>query len=158
MQGNGDPRQSRRASIQLRYQASLTRSRSAGTSSIRCLLPKILDRILQMGGTLRDPRVQDRRPPIRPELCPDRDPGRQPRGDRRDPRRPGRARRFAGASRGRPDRPGRHRRRLPRGLLQHDQPAHPGPPQGSLDRRAGPGDGLRHRARPRDRQRPGACR
>ena len=63
------------------------------------LLPKILDRILQMGGTfeIRECRIGA---PVRPKLCPDRHRGRD-REAIGDPRRSGRARRLAGGSRGR---------------------------------------------------------
>ena len=99
------------------------------------LLPKILDRILLMGGIVRDPRVQDRRAAVGPELRADRDPGRRPRDAPGDPGRPGRARRLARASGGRQVVPGRHRRRVPRGFLQHDQPADAGPHARPLGRR-----------------------
>ena len=99
------------------------------------LLPKILDRILQMGGTFEIHECHDRRPAGRPQLRADRRPGRHARDARRDHRRPDRARRLAGPPRGRPGRAGRHRRGLPRGVLQHHQPADPGPARRPLGRR-----------------------
>ena len=39
-------------------------------------------------------------------------------------------------------------------LLQHDEPANPGSPRGPLDRRSRSGDGLRHRAGPAGRHGP----
>ena len=94
------------------------------------LLPKILDRILLMGGTLRDPRVQDRSAPH---------PTRAMRGSRSGPTVTRRSTAILGdlvehgASPMHPEDAtivaGRHRRRVSRGLLQHDQPAHAGPLQ-----------------------------
>ena len=89
------------------------------------------------GRDVRDPRVQDRRPPGRPELRPDRDPGRRP--TRRSTRSSATSSSTAprrSIPRTRTTRPGRHRRRVSRGLLQHDQPADPGPPRRALGRRA----------------------
>ena len=110
------------------------------------LLPKILDRILQMGGKfeIHECRIGVRR--VGPELRPDRHPADTPEmidailGDLVEhgasPVHPGRATRRRPISRG-----------LPRGLLQHHQPANPGAAQRPLDRSARPGDGLRHRGR-----------
>ena len=111
------------------------------------LLPKILDRILQMGGTfeIRECRIGSRRvdPSFARIAIRAADRGRA----RRDPGRPDRAWRLAREPRGREGRGGRHRGGLPRGLLQHDQPADPGPARRPLGRRGRPGDGLRDRRR-----------
>ena len=129
MQGNGDPRQSRRARS-VSVPGVVDEIEVRGPHRRLAALPKILDRILQMGGTLRDPRVQDRRPPSPTRAMP---------GSRSGPTAPEAIDAILGdlvehgASPVHPedaqDRPGRHRRRLPRGLLQHDQPADPGPPR-----------------------------
>ena len=118
------------------------------------LLPKILDRILQMGGTfeIRECKIGVRR--VDPSYARIAIRADTPEaidailGDLVE----------HGASPVHPedaqDRAGRHRRGLPRGLLQHDQPADPGPTPRPLGRRAGPGDGLRDRARSRRRDGP----
>ena len=64
------------------------------------LLPKILDRILLMGGSfeIRECKIGVRR--VRPELRPNRDPGRRPGDAGRNPGRSGRARCLADPSGG----------------------------------------------------------
>ena len=118
------------------------------------LLPKILDRILQMGGTfeIRECRIGARR--VDPSYARIAIRAGSAAGPRRDPRRPGRAWGLPGQPGGRQGRARRHRRGLPRRLLQHDQPADPGPARRPMDRRGRPGDGLRDRGRPGDEDRP----
>ena len=91
------------------------------------LLPKILDRILLMGGyfEIRECKIGVHR--ADPSYA-DRDSGRKPGNTRRHPRRPGRTWRLADSSRKRHDRHRRYRRRVSRRVLQHDQPADPGSP------------------------------
>ncbi len=97
------------------------------------LLPKILDRILLMGGTfeIRECKIGvHRTDPSYARIAIQADTSRDAG---RDPRRSGRARGLADPSRRRHDRRGRYRRRVSRWVLQHDQPGDPGPRQRALD-------------------------
>ena len=119
------------------------------------LLPKVLDEILTRGGSydIKDIRVgqqQDDPSYARIEV-PAPTP---PSGSRRSsppstttgpcPRDAERLR----------HRRGRHGRRVPRRVLQHHQLPHAGPARRRVDRRRGPGDGLRHPGRSRRGRRP----
>ena len=112
------------------------------------ILPKVLDCILNNGGTFRIKQITDRarRRTIRAtpwlEVRADEPDGAgaDPRPDRRSW---GRARHGAGLPAG----GGRHRRGVSRGLLQHHQPAHGGPPGRTVDAGGRPGNGLRDRRR-----------
>ena len=115
------------------------------------LLPKILDRILLMGGTfeIRECKIGvHRTDPSYARIAIQAD---SHETARRDPGRPGRARGLADASGRRHDRRGRYRRRVSRWVLQHDQPGDPGPGQRALDHGRRPGNGLRDRGRSRTR-------
>ena len=111
------------------------------------LLPKILDRILLMGGSfeIRECKIGvHRADPSYARIAIQAEKS----GDaRRDPGRSRRAWRLADSSRGRRTGRRRHRRCISRGVLQHDQSADPDPRAGALGRRARPGDGLRDRRR-----------
>ena len=118
------------------------------------LLPKILDRILLMGGTfeIRECKIGvHRADPSYARIAiqaDDHETLEAILGDLVEhgasPVHPEDARVVAG----------RHRRRVSRRILQHDQPADAGPDAGPLGRRRGPGDGLRDRRRSRE---PAGC-
>ena len=122
------------------------------------LLPKVLDEILTRGGTYVIKDIQRRPTAGRSQPRPHRGPGRQRRKSSRRSSTaihdhgavPIHAQRLHGGRR-------RHGRRLSRGLLQHHQLSHPGPPRRRMDRGRGPGDGLRHPGRSRGAAPPAAC-
>ena len=109
------------------------RSRSAATSSTRSCCPRSSIAFLLMGGTfeIRECKIGvHRTDPSYARIAIQADDARDAG---RDPRRSGRARGVADASRRRHDRRGRYRRRVSRWILQHDQPGDPGSGERALD-------------------------